>query len=124
MSDSERKRKHNRRRELRANASIAEHILWNQLRQKRLGFKFRRQHSIGEYIVDFYCHEAKLVVEVDGAQHGTKEAMDYDKRRDAALMKEGNIVVSFTAWTVCENMEGVYFEIKRCCEERTGKTPP
>ncbi len=71
-----------RRRELRRNATPQEEILWQELRNNKLGFKFKRQHSIGGYILDFYCSEKKLIVEVDGGIHNTKEAREYDEARD------------------------------------------
>ena len=122
MKNIDKKPHLHRRRELRANASIAERLLWREIRQANLGFKFRRQHSIDNYIVDFYCIEAKVVVEVDGQQHGSVIAKYYDMQRDEDLKKRGNLVLRFPAWTVCGNLEGVCLEIKKWCEERSG--PP
>jgi very-short-patch-repair endonuclease len=66
------------------------------LRAKRLdGLKFRRQHPIGEYIVDFVCLERKVVVELDGGQHAAPESKEYDRKRDAWLEKEGYSVLRF-----------------------------
>ena len=124
MPENDRKHLLNRRRELRTNASIAERVLWNKIRRKGLGFKFRRQHPLAGYFVDFYCHEAKVVVEVDGVQHGSESAVDHDKKRDATLMRIGNVVLHFPAWVVCRNIDGVCLEIRKCCEVRSGKTPP
>jgi very-short-patch-repair endonuclease len=57
--------------------------MWELLRDRQLlGFKFRRQHQIGDYIADFYCHDARLVVEIDGSIHETREKSEKDKRRD------------------------------------------
>ena len=70
-----------KRRYLRTNQTKPELILWDKLKSKQLGFKFRRQYSIGEYIVDFYCSEKKLVIEIDGDSHFTDEAIKYDKIR-------------------------------------------
>ncbi len=61
---------------------IAEVILWNELQGGRLmNLKFRRQYGIGRYVVDFYCHKLKLVIEVDGNSHSSEKAKKYDKRR-------------------------------------------
>lgn len=72
---------YSRRKDLRNNSTPEEILLWLQLKNSKLGFKFRRQHSIGGYIVDFYCPLKKLVVEIDGPQHFTKESKEYDKIR-------------------------------------------
>ncbi|GAB3194214.1 very-short-patch-repair endonuclease [Pontibacter aydingkolensis] len=72
----------------------AEKELWGLLRKRRLGScKFRRQHSIGNYIVDFYCASEKLVIEVDGSVHDTPEAIANDKVRDETLQNLGYKVV-------------------------------
>ncbi len=72
-----------RRQDLRKNMTTVESLLWNKLRNKQIEFKFRRQHSIGIYIVDFYCVEKKLIVELDGKVHLKNK--DYDKERDNYL---------------------------------------
>ena len=67
---------------MRSNATDAEHLLWQLLRAKRfMNLKFRRQHVIAQYIVDFYCHELGLVIELDGSHHGTDDAIEYDAER-------------------------------------------
>src|SRR5438552_18453887 len=84
-----------RARELRANTTAAERRLWSRLRAKRIGgFKFRRQHAIGEYIADFVCLSARLVVEVDGATHG-EDRETADDQRTAYLEKVGFRVIRF-----------------------------
>lgn len=78
------------RQALRKNATSAEALLWTMLKGKQLrGRKFRRQHSIGNYIVDFYCPSEQLVVELDGAHHLKIEGRLYDERRDEFLAGEG-----------------------------------
>jgi adenine-specific DNA-methyltransferase len=68
--------------------SSPERILWKILRNGQLGAKFRRQHPIGPYIADFYCAQAKLVIEIDSdTGHGTEEAENHDARRDAYMEK-------------------------------------
>jgi cyclase len=66
---------------LRKNPTEEEKILWERLKAKKLGVKFRRQHPIWNYIADFYCHELKLVIEVDGSIHDVKEIRDNDAIR-------------------------------------------
>jgi very-short-patch-repair endonuclease len=79
-----------RARKLRSNMTIPEIILWSGLRSKKLdGFKFRRQQPILNYIADFYCHELKLIVEVDGEIHSLTENEEYDKTRSKVLRKNG-----------------------------------
>ena len=85
-----------RRRALRRNNTDAEAALWSQLRAKRLvGFKFRRQHPCGPYILDFYCPCRHLAVELDGGQHFEPAAEDYDHRRTAFLSRRGIRVLRF-----------------------------
>ena len=78
-----------RARRLRANMTQAELLLWGFLRTKPGGLKFRRQHPIGLYIVDFYCHQLKLVIEVDGDVHENEEARALNKLRQENLEKDG-----------------------------------
>ena len=86
----------NFRRELRNRPTDAEHLLWYQLRGSRLdGRKFRRQHGIGPYIVDFYCPEEKLAIELDGDIHSEPEVIAHDKARDANLADQGIRVLRF-----------------------------
>lgn len=67
------------RQNMRSNATDAERLMWQLLRAKRfMNLKFRRQHVIAPYIVDFYCHELGLVIELDGSQHDTDDAIEYD----------------------------------------------
>ncbi len=71
---------------MRHHATDAEHLMWELLRAKRfMNLKFRRQHVIKPYIVDFYCHEIGLVIELDGSQHGTDDAIEYDTERTTFL---------------------------------------
>jgi very-short-patch-repair endonuclease len=99
-----------RRRALRANQTGAERKVWALLRGRDLaGFKFRRQFSVGPYIVDFYCPQKHLCIEIDGGQHAS--SAEYDARRTAYLNDSGIRVVRFWNNQVLENLEGVYSEI-------------
>src|SRR4051812_3923086 len=83
-----------RARELRRDLTVAERQVWEILRNRRmLGYKFRRQHIIQGFIVDFYCHELRLVLEIDGKGHRTEEQIHYDAARTEALELSGLQVV-------------------------------
>ena len=99
---------------LRANATDAERILWSVLRGfKREGMHFRRQAPVGRYIVDFVCHHAKIVVELDGSQHGGAIALEYDQERTAFLNSRGYCVVRFPNYEVLRNRDYVIDAIGR-----------
>jgi very-short-patch-repair endonuclease len=101
------------RKELRNNLTPAEAILWKALQRKQLeGRKFRRQHSIGNYIVDFYCASEKLVIELDGAGHFTPEGSDRDEKRDAYLNNMGLQVIRFENRDIFNNLDAVLELIK------------
>jgi leucyl-tRNA synthetase len=101
-----------RRKELRKNPTEAEEKLWWYLRDKRLGIKFRRQHSIGGYILDFICKDKKLIIEVDGEIHNTKEAREYDEVRDKYFKELGYEVLRFKNSEVENEIEKVLEIIK------------
>ena len=82
--------------ELRSRTTEAEQKLWSLLRKRQLkGKKFRRQHAIANYVVDFYCHECKLAIELDGSGHAGEVAKAYDKSRTALLAELGITVLRF-----------------------------
>lgn len=86
----------------------AEKLLWVKLRMKQLkGLMFSRQKPLGEYIVDFYCHRVKLVIEVDGEQHFSADSIEYDRIRDEFMRGIGLTVLRFTNTDVMNNIEGV-----------------
>jgi very-short-patch-repair endonuclease len=99
------------RAELRNNQTEPEQRLWHRLRANQLGVKFRRQHGIGSYIVDFYCPERKLVVEVDGDSHFTAEAEEYDQIRDRYMQQLGLTVLRFTNQQVIQQLDDVVTKI-------------
>ena len=74
---------------LRHNPTNSETVLWNRLKQKQLGVKFRRQHPVGEFIVDFYSHENRLIIELDGGIHNTQENRELDALRESKLKSLG-----------------------------------
>ena len=97
------------RKKLRKDMTEAEHKLWMYLRGNQTGYKFRRQASIGKYIVDFYCPIKKLVIELDGSQHMENE--EYDKMRTKYLNSLKIKIVRFWNNDVLENIEGVMEKI-------------
>jgi very-short-patch-repair endonuclease len=98
-----------RRRELRNNQTSEEQKLWYYLRKSQLGYKFQRQHSIGPYIVDFYCFKKRLIVELDGAQH--LDAQEYDQERTNYLETLGFRVVRFWNSDIKKNLHTVIEQI-------------
>lgn len=98
--------------ELRKNQTKAEKALWQALRKRNLkGQKFRRQHPIGRYIVDFYCHSAKLVIEVDGSIHDIISVKEYDLVREQDIIELGIHILRFTNNQVLTNLDWVVEEI-------------
>jgi len=100
-----------RRRGLRQKSTGAEQILWFELRNNKLGAKFKRQHSIGGYITDFYCQKYKLIIELDGEVHNTKEVKEYDTVRDKFLTSLGYKVLRFSNSEIESNTEKVLDKI-------------
>src|SRR3546814_12515468 len=77
-------------RNLRRNATDAEHLVWSYVRSRRLhGQKFRRQQAMGPYVLDFYCHDLKLAIELDGGQHNEAEHVASDLRRESFMAERG-----------------------------------
>jgi cyclase len=99
-------------RALRNNPTHAENVIWQYLRQKPFGHKFRRQHPIGIYIADFYCHSLKLIVEIDGNIHETIEVAQRDAERQRHLESEGISFLRFTNKQVEKKMEEVSSKIE------------
>ncbi|MBI5222658.1 MAG: endonuclease domain-containing protein [Candidatus Magasanikbacteria bacterium] len=98
-----------RRRSLRHSLTKAETTLWQWLRKNKTGFRFRRQTSIGKYIVDFYCHQSKLIIEVDGGIH--EEQVGYDNKRDDWLKKQGYKILRLKNEDVIYNLDLVLNQI-------------
>lgn len=116
-----------RRKELRNNATPAEQELWRVLKQSNLGgHKFRRQHSVGSYILDFYCPAKRLAIELDGDSHFTDDAIVYDRERTAYLNGVGIRVLRFLNSDVHENIEEVCERVLFEIEDKTQPplTPP
>jgi len=103
------------RRHLRHSLTPAEAALWKGLKGSKLeGKKFRRQHSIGNYVVDFYCPECKLAIELDGEKHFNSMASVYDLHRNEFLNRYNIRVLRFENRAVFEHPDGVLEMIKSC----------
>lgn len=105
---------------LRRNMTLPERILWKKLRNRKLfKVKFRRQHPIDIFIVDFYCHELKLVIELDGEVHFNPESVEYDLGRSAELEKNGIKVLRFSNDQIYSDIDSVINEIQKKIIEYT-----
>jgi len=100
------------RRCLRRNAPLPESILWSQLRNRQLSnSKWKRQYSIGKFVVDFYCAERRLAIEIDGDSHFNKKAQEYDKEREEYIKSMDINFLRFTNMDVMNNLEGALEKI-------------
>ena len=84
------------RKNLRNNSTVSEKLLWNGIKNKQLEVKFRRQHGIDKYILDFYCPELRLAIEVDGATHETNKEIYRDKQKEELLIKSNIKLIRYT----------------------------
>ena len=101
-------------RTLRKNMTDSELKLWSRIRRKQIfGLQFYRQRPIGNYIVDFYCPKAELVLEVDGLQHMNKLAMQKDKYRDSYFKQQGVKVLRFDNLQVLKQLDAV---VEKVCQ--------
>lgn len=97
----------------------AERILWNEIKSRKLnGLKFRRQHPIHYYIADFYCHEKKLIIEVDGGVHESEETRIHDGNRTAEFEKLGIRVLRFTNEKILHSLNEVTDTIREATADR------
>jgi very-short-patch-repair endonuclease len=106
------KEKLERAKELRREMTPTEKILWQELRANKLGVHFRRQQIIAGFIVDFYCHKADLVIEVDGSVHDGQEQKEYDVEREKILKEIGLRIIRFKNYEVQKNLQGVVERIR------------
>ena len=111
------KKKHTpRRRTLRKDATSSERILWSYLRNAQVGgYKFRRQHGIGPYIVDFYCSSLHFILEIDGHVHADRR--EYDERRQSYLEAKGCHVLRIRNEQVYDDIESVLEKIYSTCSQ-------
>lgn len=114
-----------RRRRLRKSMPDGERILWSKLNRKQMnGYRFRRQASIGKYIVDFYCPKLKLAIEVDGDQHFWKRGtIEYDQKRQKEIESLGIKFLRFETYEIYKNIDGVANTIWLYTEKNSKATP-
>ena len=109
---------------MRHTATDGEHMMWQVLRAKRfMNLKFRRQHVIQPYIVDFYCHEIGLVIELDGSQHGSDDVIEYDAERTKFLQDLGLTVVRYWNHDVLSRTDVVLEDLWLKCSELKNTSP-
>ena len=108
-------------RESRHPQTPAEATLWRHLRNRNLEYKFRRQHTFDFFIIDFYCAEVKLCIEIDGASHLEKEQQEYDAARTEYLESLGFKLIRFTNDDVRFNIHAVAQTIINTCNKLKGK---
>ena len=109
---------------MRHSSTDAEQLIWQILRAKQfMNLKFRRQHVIAPYIVDFYCHEIGLVIELDGSQHGTDDAIEYDAERTKFLEVLGLTVVRYWNHDVLSRTDVVLEDLWQRCSELKNISP-
>jgi len=108
-----------RAREMRKDSTGAEEVLWKVLRGQQInGVKFRRQHPIGMFILDFYCHQAKLGIEIDGSIHDNKEQEIYDRDRELVLLENREVhIIRFSNDEIFNNLKWVITQIERAITE-------
>ena len=104
-----------RARHLRKTMSLPEGMLWKILKQKPLGLKFRRQHPAGPYVVDFYCHEARTIIEIDGVSHDMGMQPDRDAVRDRHFAERGLRVIRIAATEVLHDAQAIAESIVAAC---------
>ena len=99
---------------LRTNMTGSEKVIWKSISKKQLlGLKFRRQHPIGNYIADFYCHERKLVIEIDGKYHENKYQKMHDNYRDSEMERFGINIIRFKNDEIFNELEKVLHKIQK-----------
>ena len=118
-------RQRSRAKQLRQTMTRAETLLWRYLKAGHLdNLAFRRQVPMGDHIVDFACHSARIIVELDGESHDFAERQGRDRARDRWLAGRGYIVLRFTNDQVLTNLEGVLFTVRETAQARLRGAPP
>jgi len=107
---------------LRKNMTGAEKLLWNHLKEGINGLKFRRQHPIGIYIADFYCHKLKFIIELDGSIHDLSDVKENDENRERDLKSWGYNIIRFTNDLVFTDIANILLIIKNKVEELESKS--
>ena len=114
------------RSELRGRMTKSEAILWKYIKNDRLGFRFRRQHGIGNHIVDFYCPKLKLVIEVDGLTHAEEKVFEKDQRKEKFIKENSMILKRYSSDQIFNDLDNTLMDIENICKEMaiTPATPP
>lgn len=107
-----------RARRQRREMSLPEAMLWRLLKPKPMGVKFRNQHSLGDFVVDFYCHGAKVAFEIDGISHDMGDQPEFDANRDRELNTLGVEVARIAAADVLKNVEAIAEGMVKLCLDR------
>jgi len=103
-------------KQLRKRSTDAERKLWRHLRDRQLeNFKFRRQETMGDYVLDFVCYEKGIVIEIDGGQHAIPMQKEKDEERDKWLKRQGFMVMRYWNNEVLTNIEGLLEDIRKHC---------
>ncbi len=111
------------RKFLRKNMTRAETVLWRELRRKNLGFKFRRQFGVGPYIIDFYCPQLKLAIELDGDVHTFKSIRKRDKIRQKFLESNGLYIKRYWNSDILNNLDSIVDNIYNTCRHLSKLKP-
>ena len=111
-------------RNLRRQETAAEKLAWHLLRDRRLGLKFRRQFPIGNYVVDFYCFEVRLAVELDGSAHAQPSQVKKDGAKDTYLTRLGIRVLRLPNGQVMQDPEGFVKKVRECALSRVPPERP
>jgi very-short-patch-repair endonuclease len=115
-------------RKLRKSMSLPEAMLWQRLRGSQLGMKFRRQHPVGPYVADFYCRDARLIIEIDGEAHNRGDRPEKDAARDAYLLDKGFEVLRIAAVEVLRDAnaaaEGIAARLGNPLHQPVAGPPP
>jgi len=107
-----------KRRQLRTNMPPAESLLWSRLRRKQIhGYRFRRQYSVGPYVIDFYCPALKLAIELDGESHLLEGAQSYDQHRQGYIEGFGISFRRFTNTEIFEDLDAVLVAIGQAIQQ-------
>ena len=102
----------------------SEMIFWSRIRNDQLGVRFRRQYGIGRYIVDFYCPQLKLAIEIDGLTHGDEKVFEKDVRRQKYLENFGIIIRRYNSGDVIKKIDDITFDLFHFIDELKKGTPP
>ena|SRR3989338_5262248 len=101
------------RRKLRRDLTPAEKLFWSKVSNRQFyNLKFRKQHGVANYIVDFYCPEKKLIIEIDGDTHASEKDIENDKKRDKYIASLGYVIIRYHNQDVRKNIEGVFEDLK------------